>query len=68
MKDSEGNSYHALFRKGRENTVAEWLLDAINGDLKDYGTDLVKKKYWIDMAVRTQARMLVYAKEADRKR
>jgi len=36
--------------------------------LKDYGTDLVKKKYWIDMAVRTQARMLVYAKEADRKR
>ena len=45
MKDSEGNSYHALFRKGRENTVAEWLLDAINGDLKDYGTDLIRKKY-----------------------
>lgn len=26
-------------------TVSQWLLDAVNGDLKDYGLDLVNKVY-----------------------
>ncbi len=26
-------------------SVSGWLLDAMNGDLKDYGIDLVNKEY-----------------------
>jgi len=29
----------------QEKSVADWLVDAINGDLKDYGLDLVDKHY-----------------------
>lgn len=29
----------------QKQSVAGWLVDAVNGDLKDYGLDLVNKKY-----------------------
>ena len=31
--------------KEQNKSIADWLLDAINGNTKDYGTDLVNKKY-----------------------
>lgn len=31
--------------KAQGQSVAGWLVDAINGDLKDYGVDLVEKQY-----------------------
>ena len=29
----------------QQKSIAEWLSDAIGGDLKDYGLDLVDKQY-----------------------
>lgn len=41
MKDSEGNSYHALFKKGKENKVMVYFAGggvSINGDTAKYDT------------------------------
>ena len=31
--------------KEQNKSIAEWLLDAVNGNAKDYGIDLINKKY-----------------------